>query len=368
MNRYEMLSKSNEIRSKMIDEESVRLYDARIDFLLDRFFFQYTKATFDIGRTWNISELDVAMKLNPGTETIVIFGTGDKGDFTRRLLYRSEYSGRDIVFYDRNKTLWGRNIEIVVGNDRLLTEVISEAELKKRIGKAVVVIAVDNNTPAAFDHIHDLFVPIQKVVYPHSIHSHLLYGRTGWQYFDMFGPGEKEVFLDVGAFDGGTSADFCRWCDGKYDGIIALEANKAMAQVCRDRFEKLGLHDAELVEKAAWDKAETLRFNIDEGIYQGGCKVSDSGKVMVEADSIDNILNGRRVSFIKMDIEGSELKALLGAEQTIREFKPRLAISIYHMRKDIVDIPYVINEFNPDYEFAIRQYATYMEETVLYAL
>ena len=32
--------------------------------------------------------------------------------------------------------------------------------------------------------------------------------QCGWQYFDFFEPGEKEIFLDAGTYDGGTIVDF----------------------------------------------------------------------------------------------------------------------------------------------------------------
>ena len=92
-----------------------------------------------------------------------------------------------------------------------------------------------------------------------------------------------------------------------------------------------------------------------------------AGTEKVPADSIDHVLNGERATFIKMDIEGSEYQALLGAEQTIKKYHPRLAISLYHKPEDVLEIPYLIHKMNPDYRFIIRHYASNMTETVLYA-
>lgn len=69
-----------------------------------------------------------------------------------------------------------------------------------------------------------------------------------------------------------------------------------------------------------------------------------------------------------MDIEGSELKALKGAEKTIRENKPRLAICIYHKRMDLIEIAAYLLKLVPEYRFYIRHYWSNMWETVLYAL
>lgn len=55
-----------------------------------------------------------------------------------------------------------------------------------------------------------------------------------------------------------------------------------------------------------------------------------------------------RIDFIKMDIEGAELKALQGAERVLRQFKPRLAISVYHREDDLREIPLWINNLGLD--------------------
>ncbi len=69
-----------------------------------------------------------------------------------------------------------------------------------------------------------------------------------------------------------------------------------------------------------------------------------------------------------MDIEGSELKALEGATETIRKYKPKLAICVYHKPEDIIEIPKKILELNPNYKLWLRHYSYVDTETVLYAI
>ncbi len=79
-------------------------------------------------------------------------------------------------------------------------------------------------------------------------------------------------------------------------------------------------------------------------------------------------MGGERATFIKLDVEGAELETLKGAERTIKEYKPRLAISIYHKPSDIYEIPELLMEYRSDYKFYIRHYTSYVWETVLYAI
>jgi FkbM family methyltransferase len=74
-----------------------------------------------------------------------------------------------------------------------------------------------------------------------------------------------------------------------------------------------------------------------------------------------------RVDFIKMDIEGAELDALKGAAETIRRFRPRLAISIYHRPEDYYTIREFIRKLHPRYRFYLDNYTISDGETVLYA-
>lgn len=85
-------------------------------------------------------------------------------------------------------------------------------------------------------------------------------------------------------------------------------------------------------------------------------------------DTLDDILAEKEVTFIKMDIEGSELPSLRGAENVISKNLPKLAICIYHSDADMIDIPEYLMEKYPSYSFYIRHYSFSTSETVLYAV
>jgi FkbM family methyltransferase len=74
-----------------------------------------------------------------------------------------------------------------------------------------------------------------------------------------------------------------------------------------------------------------------------------------------------RIDFIKMDIEGAELEALKGSESIMRQFKPKLAITVYHDFKDFWEIPKFLDGLEIGYRFYLRHFTIHAEETVLFA-
>ena len=74
-----------------------------------------------------------------------------------------------------------------------------------------------------------------------------------------------------------------------------------------------------------------------------------------------------KIDFIKMDIEGCELKALQGAKNTLKKYKPKLAIASYHKYEDYYEIPKFLNELNIGYKFYFANYTLGFTDTVIYA-
>ena len=90
----------------------------------------------------------------------------------------------------------------------------------------------------------------------------------------------------------------------------------------------------------------------------------------VETLSIDDFVRSEgisKVDFIKMDIEGSELRALQGAEHTMRAFRPKLAISLYHKQDDFIHIPDYLHKLGLRYEFFLDHFTIHEGETILFA-
>ena len=74
------------------------------------------------------------------------------------------------------------------------------------------------------------------------------------------------------------------------------------------------------------------------------------------------------MTFIKLDVEGAERKALQGARKTIKRDRPRLAVSVYHKAEDIIELPAYILSLHEDYRLYLRHYQMSPCETIVYAL
>jgi len=94
----------------------------------------------------------------------------------------------------------------------------------------------------------------------------------------------------------------------------------------------------------------------------------NTSDIVVPVVSIDDTLLNKDINFIKMDIEGAEKKALIGATKTIKKYKPNLAICLYHKPEDLWELPLLINDIEPSYEMYLRVHEDMCLSTVLYCI
>jgi FkbM family methyltransferase len=125
-----------------------------------------------------------------------------------------------------------------------------------------------------------------------------------------------------------------------------------------------------VIPKALWDiSGETLEYS-PNGPATSVMYTPEQWPWQVQTIAIDDLVEEEqlpRVDYIKMDIEGAELKALRGAERTIRTFRPKLAVSLYHDWDDFILIPGYLNNLSLGYEFFLDHFTIHAEETVLFA-
>lgn len=176
-----------------------------------------------------------------------------------------------------------------------------------------------------------------------------------------------EVFVDCGAYDGDTIKTLLNLYSLYLEKVIAFEPDPA-------NFRKLQEYTSNLPseikgkifihQSAVGAQNSKVRFNAS------GTEASKvgSGEMEVNCVSLDEVLANLKPTFIKMDIEGSEIDALNGAQDTIRNNLPVLAICSYHQQDDLWQIPNLIHSFSDQYSFYLRPHLLEVWDLVCYAI
>lgn len=154
----------------------------------------------------------------------------------------------------------------------------------------------------------------------------------------------NEIFLDCGAYDGDTVLEFATKA-GKYRHIYAIEPDKKNYSKLIENTSHL--ENITFLNLAVHSDSSPLPFMSKNG---RNSKASVNSNDFIPANSIDNILGGKDVTYIKLDVEGNEYNAILGAKQTILKYKPKLQISSYHRLCDIFELPLMAKNIRSDYK------------------
>jgi FkbM family methyltransferase len=357
-----------------------------------------------------ITELDGGL-----SAATVLFGAGNLG---RRTLALLRAHGREVAaFVDNDPHRWGTAVEGVPvlspdeassrfasdglaivtiwraegGHDYLLTR----AELNRRGWRRVesfiplywglasdalpyLAIDVPTNILAAGDEVMAAAAlwadEVSLDAYVKLVHWRLTADFAALpsiepnQYFaaGVVSVGDDEVFVDCGAFTGDTLVDVASRV-GSWRSYHAFEPDPASFEALATAVATLPSALAErvhLYRAATADRPGTARF---QATGLGSASLSAKGTYAVECVAIDDVL-AEAPTFIKMDIEGAEADALRGAERSIRQGRPLLAISAYHRQADLWELPRQIHEMVPEYELFLRPHVAEGFDTVLYAV
>ena len=171
-----------------------------------------------------------------------------------------------------------------------------------------------------------------------------------------FIPKPGDVLIDCGACDGSTSLSFAKMGSKVY-GFEMDKKNFEIAKKIADEndftVENLGLGSFN----------HTVRYAHND-VNIGGSKLDNAGNETATVVTLDSYIAEHeinKVDFIKMDVEGAELDVLKGAVATVSRFKPALALSAYHKVNDFWTLMNFVKSIRPDYEFALRHYASSRE-------
>ena len=356
------------------------------------------------------------LKETAESRNLVIFGAGVGGEKLYRLLKNNGLEDRVLAWSDNNTLKFGRWYM----EERL--HVIPPDELYERYGDDLVIFVASS----AFDLIKkqllgygfmpenirlfnfafmELEYTDKKFIWDHMADFQRAYGRLyddksrriftnilnyriskdeaylkrmnadvdneKYQYFarELFDFRQDECFLDIGAYTGDPFDSLFDVYAGGFENYHGFEAD-------REIYDRLLTHLQEKYQScigkchtynvAAWDENTELHFEENPGSSE--MKESDGFGNIVDGRKIDEVLGNRKITFIKMDIEGAEFHALTGMQDIIRKNRPIIAMCVYHRRDDFYKLTDFVERLDSSYRFFFRQYRYTPTETVCYAI
>ena len=191
------------------------------------------------------------------------------------------------------------------------------------------------------------------------------YDGVNPQYFDktIVSCHENEVFVDCGGFVGDTTEEYIRQYKN-YEKIYVYEPSRDNIESCRKNLKKY----RDVIVKRCGVGEKSAKMAMDVNKASSSFVNAAQGQEEIEVVSLDEDIR-EKVTFIKMDVEGFEIPAIIGAKNHIKNETPKLAICTYHIISDMWEIPKLIDAINPNYHFYLRHYyETQNWETVLYAI
>jgi FkbM family methyltransferase len=250
-----------------------------------------------------------------------------------------------------------------INNIKLFNDRSFYDEARENIIKLLKLLADEQSKKA----LHTLLIGMLAFQYDYKKTEEI---KTDDQYFvDGIVFLNDESFVDAGSYDGDTLREFINHSNGKFRDIHAIEMNyytfKKLEKFVStlDCQEKIHCHNA-----ALYDNDGIIRYDVNgTGSAING---EATGAEILNGHSVrlDKLLEKQRVTFIKMDIEGAEVRALRGSEGIIREQRPKCAICVYHDLRHLWEVPFLLHKFYPSYKLYLRHHSMSFYETVCYAI
>lgn len=215
---------------------------------------------------------------------------------------------------------------------------------------------------------------VSKEIYVETICNRIAPQYAKKDYVDLYTPGEyfnhglfklsdEECFVDAGAYIGDSFEEFIKTVNNKFEYSYLFELDDINFNELKEKIKLLNFDNVKLINKGVYNENKLIEY----GGNCGGANItSDTGR-FAEVTKIDDELSNKKVTYIKMDIEGSEMAALEGTKKIICKWHPKLAISVYHHLSDIWKIPMYINFISKSkYEIKLRHHSQRVWDTDCY--
>jgi FkbM family methyltransferase len=211
----------------------------------------------------------------------------------------------------------------------------------------------------------------------------------------LFSLTRNEVFVDAGALDGAHSQFFIESVNGEFDRIVMFEPSTESIKKCREtvkriaqKYSQKSIHSKiDIVGAGLYSHQGILSLSLslfdqnvtaNQGALPHTAHILETGLtnafvekgneyqvIEVPVTTLDDYMGDSPVTFIKFEIEGSEVAALHGAINTIKKNRPKLALSIYHRPQDLELIMEFVDGLELGYKYALRAHNPYCPDAIV---
>ena len=341
------------IYGRLEDEMSREIYLKRMNYILTgdkRYVAEYASLGHkNIPVRNNYMEEDF-IKLFPVGSQVVFYGMGR---FSRQLLPYLLKAQLDVYFSDSySQSGYYHDYKIIPANTIM------------QLKNAYVVICTTKYYEEAKRHLIELGVREEQII---DIRGYFICG-SGDEYFyeDFLKYEDREIFVDAGCCDLESIIDLNNVCTS-LKKAYAFEPDPQNYRICCEKYlqNQEKLPEIKLFQRGTWDKTEELSF---VATHDGSARIGE-GDTRIKTIAIDDVIDeGDKITFIKMDVEGAELRSLEGARRTITNCRPKLAICIYHKPEDMIELPEFVIGLGLNYKIYIRSHSNADNEVVMYAI
>ncbi|MBR5044770.1 MAG: FkbM family methyltransferase [Clostridia bacterium] len=164
-----------------------------------------------------------------------------------------------------------------------------------------------------------------------------------------------KLALDGGAYDGDTARALLDRAPGLREIVCVEPDERNYRRLCvyRDREDRAAITPLRVALSDAPGAASLFASgNRNSTLFR--CS-HEARRETVDCRTVDELLDGRAVDFIKLDVEGSEAAALRGAEKTLSRCRPSLLVSAYHRSEDLFALPLILARLCPCCLFYLRR-------------
>ncbi len=163
-----------------------------------------------------------------------------------------------------------------------------------------------------------------------------------------------KVAADFGAYNGDTVRELSTFADN-LSCAIAAEPDSRSFKKLKAYAEEESRFRVVPVRAAVGGEGEASFYasgNRNSSLFHGSYENKSDAVPLL---SVDGLLSGYGVDYLKMDVEGAELSALMTARDTIARCRPILKIAVYHRSEDLFAIPLYLRQNTTNYRLLLRR-------------